>query len=111
MKSEIVPALISGILSVLMFVYAFFTSKEKGPILSNNYLFVSKEKQKKLDKKLEYRRVTIVFGLLGLIFLLLTMQILTIWTWLNYAMGIVVILLIGYVVKVTMDTVLNGPIE
>ena len=110
MKSEIVPALISGILSALMFVYAFFTSKEKGPILSNNYLFISKEKKEKMDKKLEYRRATIVFGLLGLIFLLLTLQILTIWLWLNYAIGIVVILLISYVVKITMDTVLNGPI-
>ena len=95
MKSEIVPALISGIISVLMFAYAFFTSKEKGPILSNNYLFISKEKKEKMDKKLEYRRATIVFGLLGLIFLLLTLQILTIWLWLNYAIGIVVILLIS----------------
>ena len=110
MKSEIVPALISGIISVLMFVYALFTSKEKGPILTNNYLFASKEKQEKMDKKLEYRRATIVFGLLGLIFLLLTLQILTIWLWLNYAIGIVVILLISYVVKITMDTVLNGPL-
>lgn len=107
MKSEIIPVLISGILTVLMFVYAFFASKEKGPILSNNYLFTSKEKKEKIDKKVEYHRVTIVFGLLGIIFLLLTLQILTMWMWLNYIMGLFIILLIAYVVKVTMEIVLK----
>ena len=110
MKGEIGPALISGILSILMFVYALFASKEKGPILSNNYLFIKKEKREKLNKKLEYHHATIIFSLLGIIFLLLTVQILTMWTWLNYVMGIVIIILISYLVKVTMDTVLNGPI-
>lgn len=107
MKSEIIPVIISGILTVLMFVYAFFTSKEKGPILSNHYLFTSKDKKEKIDKKVEYHRVTIVFGLLGIIFLLLTLQILTMWMWLNYIMGLFIILLIAYVVKVTMEIVLK----
>lgn len=107
MKSEIIPVLISGILTVLMFVYAFFTSKEKGPILSSHYLFTSKDKKEKIDKKVEYHRVTIVFGLLGIIFLLLTLQILTMWMWLNYIMGLFIILLIAYVVKVTMEIVLK----
>lgn len=108
MKFEMVPTLITGILSVLMLVYAFFTSKEKGPILSNNYLFTSKEEREKIDKKTEYHRVSIVFGILGSIFLLITIEFLTMWNWLNYAIGILIIVLVLYIAKETSDAVLKG---
>ncbi len=108
MKFEMVPALISGILSLLMLIYALFTSKEKGPILSNNYLFTSKEEREKIDKKTEYHRVTVVFGILGIIFLFLAVEIITMWNWLNYFIGILVVVLILYIAKVTSDTVLKG---
>jgi len=108
MKFEMVPALLSGILSLSMLIYALFTSKEKGPILSNNYLFTTKEEREKIDKKAEYHRVTVVFGILGIIFLLLTIELLTMWNWLNYFIGIFIVVLILYIAKVTSDAVLKG---
>lgn len=107
MKFEMVPAILSGILSLLMLIYALFASKEKGPILSNNYLFTSKEEREKIDKKAEYHHVTVIFGILGTIFLLLTIEIITLWNWINYVIGILVVILVLYIAKITSDTVLK----
>jgi hypothetical protein len=47
--SQIVSSIISGLISLLLLIYSFFTSKEKGPILSNTYLFASAKEREKMD--------------------------------------------------------------
>jgi hypothetical protein len=96
---QMITASIVGLISIILFVYSYFTSKEKGPILSNTYLFASDEERKKIDKSAEYHLVTIVFRILGTVFLLLTIQILTSWSWLKYIIGILVIVVIIYAIK------------
>jgi len=97
MALQITLALIIGALSIAMLIYAYFTSKEKGPILSNNYLFTTKEDRENIDRKAEYRYVTIIFINLGIILALMTLELLTMWNWLYYIMAIFILILTIYI--------------
>jgi len=101
---RVISSMITGLISVLLLVYAFFTSKEKGPILSNTYLFASKEEREHMNKSAEYRLVTVVFGILGVLFLLLTITILTSWNWLYFIIGILVVIVIIYAIVESFKT-------
>jgi hypothetical protein len=74
---EIMSAIVTGIIAIALFIYVSFTIREKGPIFSNAYLFASKEERKHMDVKAEYHLVTVVFGLLAMVFLLITCYIIT----------------------------------
>lgn len=76
---DVIFAVVTGIISIVLYIYVSFTVKGKGPILSNTYLFASKEERKKIDKKAEYRMVSVVFGIFATIFAFLTVFILTSW--------------------------------
>lgn len=75
--SDMIFAVITGIISVILFIYVSFTVRGKGIILSNTYLFASKEERDKIDKKAEYHLVSVVFGILAAIFAFLTAYIIT----------------------------------
>lgn len=95
---QIVSSIIIGLISISLLTYSFFTSKEKGPILSNTYLWASVEERKKIDKTAEYHLITIVFRILGIVFLLLTISIITSWAWINYIIGILIVIVIIYAI-------------
>ncbi len=95
----IIVSIITGVISAALLIYAYFAFIEKGPILSNTVLFASAEERNKLDRSAEYRMVSVVFGLLGMVFLLLTVRILTGWEWLNYFMGFFIAFLMIYAVR------------
>lgn len=97
--SQIVPSIILGLISILLITYSFFTSKEKGPILSNTYLFATSEERNKMDKSAEYHLVTVIFSILGMVFLLLTIRILSSLSWINYIIGILIAIIIIYAIK------------
>ncbi len=101
---QIVSAIIIGLISILLLIYSFFTSKEKGPILSNSYLLATAEERKKMNKSAEYRLVTNVFSTLGMVFLLLAVSILTQWSWIYYIIGVLIIALMIYVIKESMKS-------
>lgn len=96
---QIVSAIIISLISILLLTYSFFTSKEKGPILSSTYLLATADERKKIDKSAEYHLVTIVFGILGMVFLLLTIRILTSWVWINYIIGVLIAIVIIYAIS------------
>ena len=73
--SDMIFALITGILSVVLYIYVSFAARGKGPILSNTYLFATKEERKKMDLKAEYRLATVVYSLVATAFALLTVFI------------------------------------
>lgn len=101
---QVVSAIIIGLISVSSLSYSYYTSKEKGPILSNTYLFATAEERKKIDISAEYHLVTVVFRILAIVFFLLTIQILTLWSWLYYIIGVLVFVLIIYVIKETIKS-------
>lgn len=96
---QIVSLIIISMISISLLVYSYFTAKEKAPILSNSYILATEDERKRIDKSAEYRLVSRVFGMLGVVFLLLAIIILTSWTWLYYPMGVLILILIIYVIK------------
>lgn len=104
---KIVLSIILGIISVSLLTYSFFTSREKGPILSNTYLWATKEERKKMDKTAEYHLVTVVFGLLGIIFMLLTIRVFSSCIFLTIAIAILILTLLVYAIKESIKTIKN----
>ena len=89
-------------LATLCGVYAFFTTRGKGPILSNPYIWLPKEEREKelakADLKSVYKQLTIVSILLGLIFLFIALITWFTWTSLLYVVYLLIGCLIVYAV-------------
>lgn len=74
---QIVLAIFMGLVTAGLGIYTGFAARQKGPVLSNTYLWLSKEQRKHADKKAEYRLVTVIFLGLTLFCLMETLYILT----------------------------------
>lgn len=94
----IISAVILIIISAALFILSVFQFKEKGFLFNNAYLYASEEERKKMNKKPYYRQSGIVFILLGSIFLLNAVQLLTKLNWIFYIVIAVVILTLVYAV-------------
>ena len=105
--AEIIAGCFSGIIAIVLLVYVSFTARCKGPILSNSYLWLSKEEREKVDKKAEYKLLTIVFGLLTVIFTLLTIYIFTSWKWAHILMWILCGVVIVYAICDSIKTAIK----
>ncbi len=105
--SQIVSSIILAVISILLLTYSCFAAKEKGPILSNTYLWATAKERGKMNKSAEYHLATVVFGLLGIIFLLLTIHTLTSWSWINYIVGILIAIVIIYAIINTIKSEKN----
>ncbi len=78
---QIVAGCIVGLVAVILGVYVSFTVRGKGPVLLNDYLWLSKEERENFDKKAAYKVISIVFGCLAAAFALLALHIFTSWEW------------------------------
>lgn len=96
--AQIVSGCITATIAVALGVYASFTARRKGPILSNTYLLLGKEAREKADKKAEYKLVTVIFGSLSVTFALLTLLILFDWKWLYLPAGAIIAFVILYAI-------------
>ena len=88
-------------------IYASFTARGKGPVLSNSYWF-SVLKRENANKKAEYRLVTVVFSCLSAIFLLLTVEIFTQWPWTAALCWALIAFVLIYALADAFRTVLKG---
>lgn len=88
-------------------IYASFTARRKGPVLSNSYWF-SVLKRENANKKAEYRLVTVVFSCLSAIFLLLTVEIFTQWPWTAALRWALIAFVLIYALADAFRTVLKG---
>ena len=68
--------------ALIFVIYSIFTAMGKGPILCPPYLGASKEEKAKMDKKKEYRKLTImnvivavILGAMGLYFYFSTLGV------------------------------------
>ncbi len=98
---NIIIGCVVAIIAILLGIYVSFTARGKGPVLSNTYLWASKQERER-TKKDEYRLVTIIFGCLAVIFALLSLYIFTSWKWANILMWV---LIVGVVVFAIVDSV------
>ncbi|MEF9840458.1 MAG: DUF3784 domain-containing protein [Oscillospiraceae bacterium] len=89
-----------AILSVLSFIVAYFQLNEKGFLLNNAYLWASTKERQTMDKKPHYRQSAIVFCGIGILFMLLTVEMIVKSGWLNYiVLGIVALLIVYAIVS------------
>lgn len=101
---------ITGIISIILYVYASFTIRCKGPILSNDYLFACEEERKKLKERSrieierDYRVVSVIFGILATVFAFLTVYIFMSWKWCLYVVFVLVIFVLFYAIKQSINT-------
>lgn len=103
--SQIAGVIISGLITLALFVYVSFAARGKGPLLSNKYIFASKEERRNMDVKAEYKLVSIIFILLGIGFLLITINIIVSKAWLFYSAAAIFLLSAIYAIA---DTIKNG---
>jgi hypothetical protein len=75
--NNIIEGCILGLITIILGIYVSFTLRGKGPILSNTYIYSSKKEREKIDKKAEYKLVSIIFGGLAISFSLLTLYTFT----------------------------------
>ena len=96
-------AIISVVLSVVSFIISICSVKEKGLLLNNAYLFASEAERRKMDKKPYYRQTAIVFCLLGILFLILTIETIKKMKWLHYiAFGIMMAVIVYAILSTIM---------
>ena len=95
---EIIIASILFAVSVFLFFMSVRSFKEKGFLFNNAYIYASKQKREKMNKKPHYRQSAIVFLLLGLLFLLIALAALFKANWIFYVGSAVVIITLLYAI-------------
>lgn len=77
MDITIISTIICLLLAFVFYTAGFFQLKEKGVLMNNAYLFASQEEREKMNKKPYYRQSGITFCLVGTLFLLDAVHIIT----------------------------------
>ncbi|MDE6852420.1 MAG: DUF3784 domain-containing protein [Lachnospiraceae bacterium] len=72
-----IATIICLLLAIAFYAAGYFQLREKGLLLNNAYLFASREERQKLNKKPYYRQSGITFCLIGTLFLLDAVHIIT----------------------------------
>ena len=101
--SQIIAGVIFLTLAIGAFVISYLQFKGKGYLFNNTYFWASQEKRKQMDKSKEskkpyYRQSGFAFVLIGLIFLLSAVCIVTEWMWMYIVFWAFVILAVVYAV-------------
>lgn len=99
--AEIVVIIILIFISAGSFTASCFYFNEKGFLLNNAYLLVSKKERKEMDKKPYYRQSAIIFLMIGSIFFLNAVEIMFHIGWLVYVVLAVTITAVIYAVVST----------
>ena len=73
--TEIVCAIICGILALIALVISVRSFKEKGFLFNNAYIWASKQEREQMNKKPHYRQSAIAFALIAAMFVCLGAEI------------------------------------
>ena len=95
---EIFVASILFAISIFLFFMSVRSFMEKGFLFNNAYIYASKEEREKMNKKPHYHQSSIVFLLIGLIFLLNAIAVLLKVNWIFYIVAAVVIVTLIYAI-------------
>ncbi|MDR5659986.1 DUF3784 domain-containing protein [Serpentinicella sp. ANB-PHB4] len=104
---EIIEVLLTGLLSISLFVFSTFLFRQKGPIPTTFYMLAKPEERKKMRTKEEYRFTGIVMLTLSVIFLLVTLGNLFNLNWTGKGTIILSILLVVYVIGYSIKEISN----
>lgn len=89
--------------AAIFYILAGMQLKEKGILLNNAFLYASAEERKTMNKKPHYHQSGIVFLLIGTIFILNTIQIITMADWI---FGIIIAIAAATLVYAVVSSVL-----
>ena len=84
--------------SLWMFIMSICSFQEKGFLLNNVYLYASRQEREEMDKKPYYRQSSVIFLLIGIIFLLNGFIALRGAGWLSYVVTAVIIITLIYAI-------------
>lgn len=95
---DIVGVIILAVIAIACFVISYFQFNEKGFLFNNVYIFASKQERETMEKKLHYKQSGVVFLLIGIIFLLLSVDMILQTGWLFYCIIMISVVAIVYAV-------------
>ena len=95
---DIVGAIILAVMAIVCLVISFFQLNEKGFLLNNAYIFASKQEREAMEKKPHYRQSGVVFLLIGIIFLMGSVDMILQTGWLFYCAMMMAVAAIVYAI-------------
>ncbi len=98
---DILPIIVAfslGLISIIFFIFSYRQYKEIGIPINNAYLYASKKQRAEKNYTPYYKQSAGIFFLLGLLFLLQTLQIIFVFTWFFNAFILLIILTIIFAI-------------
>lgn len=97
---NIIVAIVLSIIATICFVCSYLHLNEQGFLFNNSYIYASKQEREMMDKKPHYKQSGIVFGLIGVLFLINALEMLIKADWLFFLkIGIGIFLIVYAVVS------------
>ena len=96
---NIILAIIFGLVSVASFVVGYLQFSEKMTLLNNTYIYSSKSQREEMDKKPYYKQSGTIFCMVGVIFLINTIEVILQTNWLLYLVMLVTVAMIVYAIS------------
>lgn len=90
--------LVTALVSALAFFISYRQFNEKGYLFNNAYIYASRSERESMDMSPHYRQSAIVFMLIGVIFLLMSLNMLIPSNWLFIGTLVVVFVAICYAI-------------
>lgn len=94
----IISAIILGIIAVACFVISYLQFNEKGFLFNNAYIFASKQERETMEKKPHYKQSGIIFLLIGILFLINSVDVILQTGLLFYCVIVVAVAAIVYAI-------------
>ena len=95
---NVIGVVILGVVAIVCFAVSCFQFKQKVYLFNNAYIYASKQKREKMNKKPYYRQSGIVFIMIGIIFLINAVEMVIDTGWLFYMVIVAAIIAIVYAI-------------
>lgn len=92
----IIGTIILSMAAIVNFVLSYRQYNEKEPLLNNAYIYASEQEREKMNKKPYFKQSSTIFLLVGIIFLILSVDMLLKTVWLVFCSISVAIVTIIY---------------
>ncbi len=95
---NIIAAIVLGVIAIVCFICSYLQFKEKGFLFNNAYIFASEQEKETMDKKTRYKQSGVIFVLIGIVFLINTIDVILETGWLFYLVIVIAIVAIVYAI-------------
>lgn len=95
---NIIGAIVFGIVAIACFVISYLQFNEKGFLFNNAFIYASKQERETMNKKPHYKQSGIVFLMIGVTFLINTVEMILKTEWMFYLVIAVAVMTIIYAI-------------